>query len=164
MASLSFTKEFNEGVQFDLLFLQDGIVVHLIDMCITYAQGTFVESREPEEVLPAIVRIWFRVYDVPKFIVSDQEGARFGDEGGIWADRWGVDLRPKPKGAHAYIIERRNDLLRQQYHRTRSQATQEGIRVTAGEVLDESILALNCLLSVHGSTLTPPYLGECLTC
>ncbi|CAK0873269.1 unnamed protein product [Prorocentrum cordatum] len=150
VTSLTFTTTFNEGIQFDLLFLDDGIVVHLIDMCIRWAQGLFVKSKEPGDVLPAITHIWFRVHGPPKFITSDQEGALFSDEGAIWADRWKVDLRPKPKGAHAHVIERRNDLLRTQYHRVRSQAN-EGIRVSKEELLDESLLAMNTLLSSGGA-------------
>eukprot|EP00959_Pyramimonas_sp_CCMP1952_P422396 8848454-Pyramimonas_sp.AAC.1 len=34
VASLTFITAFNGGIQFDLLFLDDGIVVHLIDMCV----------------------------------------------------------------------------------------------------------------------------------
>ena len=76
----------------------------------------------------------------------------FSDEGGIWAERWKIALRPKAKGAHAHVIERRNEMLRQQYHRTRGQAREEGLKVTKEEILDESVLALNCIVSVHGST------------
>ena len=104
VTSLTFTTYFNEGIQFDLLFLDDGIVVHLIDMCIRWAQGLFVKSKEPGDVLPAITHILFRVHGPPKFIASDQEGALFSDEGAVWADRWKVGLKPKPKGAHAHII------------------------------------------------------------
>jgi hypothetical protein len=121
MASLSFTSAFNEGVQFDLLFLEGEPVVHTICLCNKWAQGMFVKSKEPEDVLPAIVHVWFRVYGPPKFLVSDQEGALFSDEGGVWADRWKVALKPKPRGAHAHTIERRNEMARQQYHKIRGQ-------------------------------------------
>ena len=154
VVALSFTTKFNEGVQLDLLFVDDGIALHIIDLCIKYAQACFITSKEPEAVLPAIVHLWFRVYMPPMFICSDQEGALFSDQGSTWADRWGVALRPKPKGTHAYVIERRNEILRQQYHKVRSQAEAEGLRVTKTEMLDESILAVNALLSVHG---TSPY-------
>ena len=150
VVSVSLTSSFNEGIQFDLLFLDDGIVVHLIDLCIRWAQGIFVASREPRDVLPAIEHIWFRVYGVPGYIVSDQEGALFSDEGADWADRWVTDLRSKPKGAHAHVTERRNEMLRQQYHRLRSQAHNEGLNVTKQQLLDESLLACNTVLSVHG--------------
>jgi len=151
-ASLHMTQDFNEGVQLDLLFLNDGTVVHMVDLCIKWAQARFVNSREPEEVLPAIVHLWFRQCTPPKYIESDQEGALFSDEGATWADRWGVALKPKPRGAHAHVIERRNEVLRQQYHRVREQADQDGIKVTKEELLDESVMALNCMLSVHGTT------------
>ena len=59
-ATLSMTTEFNEGVQVDVLFLNDGTVVHIIGLFIKWAQGMFIATREPESVLPAIVHIWFR--------------------------------------------------------------------------------------------------------
>ena len=83
ITSITLTSTFNEGVQFDLLFLDDGVVAHVIDLCIRWAQGIFVKSREPAEVLAAIDHFWNRVYSAPGFIVSDQEGALFSDEGSV---------------------------------------------------------------------------------
>ena len=57
MVSLTLTSRFNEGLQFDLLFVDDGIVAHLICLCIRWAQGMFVKSREPSDILPAIEHI-----------------------------------------------------------------------------------------------------------
>ncbi|CAK0852694.1 unnamed protein product, partial [Prorocentrum cordatum] len=51
VASLTFITAFNGGIQFDLLFLDDGIVVHLIDMCVRWAQGLFVKSKEPGDMV-----------------------------------------------------------------------------------------------------------------
>ena len=165
MTSLSFTTEFNEGLQFDLVFLNDGPCVHIVDLCTKFAVATFVASRNTEDVLGTIVNSWFRMMGPPQFIVSDQEGALFSDEGGIWADRWRLELRPKPRGAHAYVVERRNELLRQQYHRSQSQANDEGLRVTKEHVLGECVFALNSMICVHGTTpytavfgRTPPVL------
>ena len=110
VTSLTITSQFNEGVQFDLLFLEDGLIVaHVICMCIGWAQGEMVKDREPKTVLAAIDHFWIRVYGPPEVIVSDQEGALFPDEGAIWASRWSIELKSKPKGAHAHIIERQND-------------------------------------------------------
>ena len=61
ITSLSFTSTFKEGIQFDLLFLDNGTVVHVVDMCIRWVQGMFVASKEPGDVLPAIVHIWGRI-------------------------------------------------------------------------------------------------------
>ena len=82
VVSLTITSQFNEGVQFDLLFLEDNLIVaHVICMCIRWAQGQMVKSREPKEVLAAIDHFWIRQYGPPKTITSDQEGALFSDEG-----------------------------------------------------------------------------------
>ena len=117
VASLTLTSKFNEAVQFDLLFLDDVIVAHMICTCVRWAQGQIVPNREPKAILPAIEHFWFRHYGAPQMIVSDQEGALFSDEGAIWASRWKVELKSKAKGAHAHIVERRNDMLRQQYNK-----------------------------------------------
>ena len=109
-------------------------------------------SREPRDVLPTIEHLWLRVYGEPQYIVSDQEGALFSDEGSDWADKWNIELRANPKGAHAYVIERRNELLRQQYHKIRTQCQKDGVKFTQKQMLDEAILACNCLISVHGTT------------
>ena len=128
VASLTITSQFNEGVQFDLLFLEDDMIVaHIVCMCIRWAQGEMVKSREPKDVLAAIDHFWIRQYGPPKTIVSDQEGALYSDEGAIWASRWQIELKSKAKGAHAHIIERRNDLLRQQYNKVRSAARKDGL-------------------------------------
>ena len=130
------------------------IVAHMCCMCIRWAQGEQVKDREPQSILPAIEHFWFRQYSPPRFIVSDQEGALISDEGAIWASRWNVEHKSKAKGSHAHIVERRNDLLRQQFNRVRSQARKDGLNVTDTQILDESLLACNCMLSVHG---TSPY-------
>ena len=80
--------------------------------------------------------------------------------GGVWADRWGIQLRSKPKGSHAHVIDRRSKLLRQQCHRIRSQAAQVGIKVSPVELLDEFLLACNTVLAVHGTSPYEALLGR----
>ena len=72
------------------------------------------------------------------------------DEGAIWADRHGIKLQFKPEGAHADLAERHNELLRQQFHKIRSQCHQEGLRVTNTDILDEAVLAKNMTTTVQG--------------
>ena len=98
VTSLTITSQFNEGVQFDLLFLEEGMIVaHIICMCIRWAQGELVKDREPKAVLAAIDHFWIRQYGPPKVIASDQEGALFSHEGAIWAWRWSNEFKSKPK-------------------------------------------------------------------
>eukprot|EP00975_Prorocentrum_lima_P054764 11479864-Prorocentrum_lima.AAC.1 len=60
----------------------------MVCLCIKWAPAVFVPDRDPETILPALVHMSFRVYGPPKYIVSDQEGALYSDQGVIWADRW----------------------------------------------------------------------------
>lgn len=87
VTSLTLTSRFNEGVQFDVLFLDDCVCAHMICLCTRWAQAQIVESREPGHALPAFDLMWMRQYSPPKFTVSDQEGASFSDEGATWASR-----------------------------------------------------------------------------
>ena len=110
-----------------------------------------MESRDAEVVLRMITHVWIRQYGAPKFIVSDREGALASDEG-IWADRWQIQLRLRPKDAHAHVVQRHNEMLRQSYHKIRSQCAQDGLTCTKEEMLDEAVFAKNALTSVHGQT------------
>ena len=78
------------------------------------------------------------MHSAPGFIMSDQEGAFFSDEWSVWTERWSIELWCKAKGSRAHVVERRNELLRQQYHRLRSQARNDGLNVTPTQLLDES--------------------------
>ena len=95
--SLTLTSPFNEDLQPGLLSVDDGILAHLICLCIGWAQGFLVKLCEPGDILPALEHRRFRVYDSPSFITSDHEGALFADEEGIWADRRNIELRVKTK-------------------------------------------------------------------
>eukprot|EP00971_Amphidinium_carterae_P271540 5387674-Amphidinium_carterae.1 len=147
---------FNQLVQCDLLFVLDYIIVHLIDECLRFSVAIPVKSRAPSDVLGAITRAWFKVFGPPAVLVSDREGAVASEEGAVWAERWNTSIKLKAHGSHAAIVERHNELLRQQIHRTLSQLQSERIVVPFEDVLSEAVLAKNVLLTVGGSS---PYEG-----
>ena len=117
-------------MQLDLLFYENKIILHVIDECTRWTTAAALANRETATVLTALKTHWFMLYGAPQAIISDQEGALFSDEGAVWASRWRIGLKSKAKGQHAHIVERRNDLLRQQYNKVRSQATKDGLKVT----------------------------------
>ncbi|CAK0788894.1 unnamed protein product, partial [Prorocentrum cordatum] len=70
IASLAFVAAFIEG------------------MSVSGAQGLFVKSKGPGDVLPSIARIWFRVYGAPMFLVSAPLGdVKLGDQADIFRCR-----------------------------------------------------------------------------
>ena len=60
-------------------------------------------------------------------------------------------MKPRPTGSHAQVVERHHEILRQQYHKVKAQCLREGLRVDSESILDESVLAKNALVSVHGA-------------
>ena len=95
--SVTLTSSLSKVLQPDLLFVDDGILAHLICLCVGWAQGLLVKLCEPGDILPALEHRRFRVYDYSSFITSDHEGAFFMNEEGILADRRNIELRVKAK-------------------------------------------------------------------
>ena len=62
--------------------------------------------------------------------------------------------------AQEVFMKKRKEPLRQQYHRNRGPSREEGLKVTAEEIPDESSLALNFIVSVQGSTPYAALLGR----
>jgi hypothetical protein len=150
------SQHFNEAIQCDLLFVYDYIVLHVIDECLRFSAGQVVPDKQTETLLSALVSCWLRLYGPPGVIISDKEGSLFSEQCSIWAERWGTSMRYKARGSHAFIVERHNELLRQQIHGTQEQLNLEGITVPFADVVGESIFAKNALLNVGGSS---PYTG-----
>ena len=77
-----------------------------------------------------------------------------------------MELTLKARGQHASLIERHNEILRQQLHICNEQATSDGLKVDFENILSESLFAKNCLLVLGGYTpyealygRTPPLLN-----
>ena len=117
MASSRLSTRFNEVVQFDLVFIEDKVVGHLIDEATKWSVCDVLDNRETSTVLAFINNHWLRTFGPITTIISDQEGAIYSEEGGIWAEKKGIQLRPKPKGAHAAIVERHHQMIRELMHR-----------------------------------------------
>ena len=111
IATAKIVHDFNQEVQFDLLFWKHLVVCHLVDTCIRFSVGGLTKSRETTDVLEVITQVWIRVFSPMKRLVSDHEGALDSDVGRTWADRWSIQLVLRPRGSHARMIEKHNDLL-----------------------------------------------------
>ena len=91
---------------------------------------------------------------------SDKEGAIVSDAGALWADRWGIQLDPRPITAHARMIERHNKILRDVLHRISGQLEEDQVEVPDEVIVAEAMMVKNCTISVHGHTPQVALLGR----
>jgi len=176
IATLKNVTTFNEELQVDIMFWRAASttrrrttpdselrnVFHIICVCTRYAQAIIIPDREVATILDALASIWFRIFGTPKRLVSDQEGALNSDAARTFATRWNFELVLRPRKAHARMIERHNELLRQQLHRVEGQLQREGIALPPHIILAETLLAKNVMLSVHGASPQKAVFGQTL--
>ena len=145
MAGTSIVSRFNEMVQVDLLFLDDIIVVHAMDVFSKCSLLHQVKSKNPQEVWDAFCAGWLGTFGPPKSTQMD-EGGEWKNE--IWTD-YCSDRRIKSVsqgvGAHPWLLGRRNGLARGIYNRLI-----EDDRFSRSRILSEVQWRLNTMLSASG--------------
>ena len=156
-ASLSIVTDFNVEVQHDLVTWKGKQVLHLICVFLKFSQGGLLASRVTRHVLDMITHVWIRQFGPMKRLVSDHEGALDSDEARAWATRWGIEMHFCPKGAHAVVVEKHNDLLRRQLHNVDAQLSRDGIGVPDAAIVDEVFFIRYAMLSLNGHDT--PYKG-----
>ena len=82
VAGTSSVSAFNEKLQVDLLFLDDLIVLHVLDLFSRYSLLVPARSENPEEVWDAFCNSWIAVFGKPRIIQMDEGGERKND---LWA-------------------------------------------------------------------------------
>jgi hypothetical protein len=93
-----------EVLQCDLFFYQDQITLVFFDEATRFTMAEVIPNKEAETILSAVTNPWCRVFGPPAVLMSDHEGGLVGEAAAQWADKSGIQLRPVPKGSHAYII------------------------------------------------------------
>ena len=166
-ATLRLAQAFNEIVQWDILFHRRHMISHLIDEAIRFSAGGLLASKTAEAIISAITVDWCGIHGPMRVLVADQERGLMGDVAASWMDRWQIQLRSKEPGAHAQIVERHHDMLRQLLHRVEKQVEEEGLNIPLGMVISECFLAKNLLTSIGGVSpyqalygRVPPILSE----
>jgi hypothetical protein len=117
IASLRLSSQFNQVIQLDLLFIEQMIVLHVIDECIRWSAGMAIASKKPADILSGLIFVWFRIFGPPGLVIADKEGALLSEEASICFERWGTTYRPKPVGSHATMVERHHEIVRQTFHK-----------------------------------------------
>ena len=152
----SLADKFNEVIQVDLLFVEEFVILHLIDESIRWTTTSLLADRQASTIIKAITTVWLKIFGPMQCLVSDQEGGLAGEESAIWAERWKISLRLKAKGQHAVAVERHHSILRDALHRMLAQARSEKLLVDFEDVLSEATYAKNVMLSING---TSPYVA-----
>ena len=83
----------------------------MLDTLVRFSVAAILSNKTTAEVLGAITHYWIRVYGAPAVLTSDHEGALDSEEARTWASRWNIQLNLRPRGAHARMVERHNELL-----------------------------------------------------
>ena len=83
IAGTSSVSCFNERVQVDLLFLDDIIAAHAMDVFSKYSLLHRVKSKNPQEVWDVFCASWLGTFGPPKCLQMD-EGGEWKNE--VWAD------------------------------------------------------------------------------
>ena len=137
-------------VQVDLLFVEDLILLHIIDEAIRFTMCELIPNKQTTTIIDAVTNTWFKHFGPPQLIVSDQEGGLISEDAAIWAERWGTSFRFKPKGSHATVVERHHEILRSQIHKLLAQAKLEKLTISPSNMISEAVYVKNILTSVHG--------------
>ena len=152
---------FNEVIQMDILYYQEDVILHMIDEATRWTSACVLPSKSAHDICSSITNTWFRIFGPPTCIISDAESGLTSEEALVWAERWNVDIKTKPQGSHANIVERHHEILRDQLHKIQSQLTAEKIvGVSVNEILSEAIFAKNAFVQIHGTTPYQAVLGR----
>ena len=160
VASSRLPNVFNQEIQIDLLFVKDKIILHVVDVCTRFCAGCLVSSKDADELLTALHRVWIAVFGPPAAIISDQEQGIMSDAARAWMARRDIRFIQRARYQHAAMVERHNALLRRQILIMLDQTLEDGVRITFEAVLCESIYAKNALLRIGGSTPYEAVLGR----
>ena len=152
IASLEVASKFNDQVELDLLFIDRLIICHMVCRCIRWHVGDFIPDKLAKSIIHVIDQRWVRQFGPMRELIVDGETSLGTDEALQFFNRHGIVRVPKAPSQHAHIIERRGAVLREQWHRSKSQMQEEGLNVDNDLLLSECIMAGNCLVAVGGTT------------
>eukprot|EP00435_Cladocopium_sp_Y103_P042293 s661_g11.t1 len=136
---------FNLEVQIDLLFYKTNVVLHCVDACTRWTAVEILPDREPTSILDGFARCWIRIFGAPSTILCDQEGGVISDLAAEWFERRGINVVFRAKEQHCGLVERHNQILRNQLHLLDDQSNSEGLAVPFSTILSESVFAKNAL-------------------
>ena len=145
-------RDFNEIVQWDILFHKKRMVSHFLDEAIRWSVGEPLASKSATDLVETIMSAWVRQFGPMKVLIADGERGLATEEVSQFLDRVFVQLKTKAPGEHAQMVERHHEVLRRLLLRVESQLAQETIAVPFKALLSECVLAKNVMTTVAGQT------------
>ena len=125
---------------------------HIIDCATRLTQAQIIPNRETMTLVNGADELWFRAYGYPRVIETDQESGLLSTRAKEWCQNRNIELRERPKNAHAQMVERHHRVLRETYMKIKYQCEQEGTPATQKQMLNEAIIAKNTMTTIHGYT------------
>ena len=159
MTSTRLPERFNLEVEIDLLFVHTHVILHMIDRCIRWSVAVLIPGRTTDSILNGIRDGWINQYGAPNQLISDQKGG-LNEYAGAVLEQLHVKLTLKAKSQHAPVVERHNEILRRQIHLIDQQATNEGLRVSFQQILNEAVFSKNILMQYGGYSPYEALLGR----
>ena len=114
VVGFSLSRDFNKVISVDSKEINGFKILHLIDHTTRYSAATIVKSKQKEEIVKAIFRIWITLFGPPNEILSDNGGEFNNDLLRDLSDQLNVFIRTTP-GESPWsngITERHNAILR----------------------------------------------------
>ena len=74
IVAMPLANSFNEVVAMDLKKFKGRWVLHLIDHLTRFSAASYVSSKEPQEIIKKIFKIWVAVFGPPRKFLSDNAG------------------------------------------------------------------------------------------
>ena len=74
VVGFSLSRDFNDVISMNLKEMNGFKILHLIDHATRYSAATIVKSKQKEEIVKAIFKIWITLFGSPNEILSDNGG------------------------------------------------------------------------------------------
>ena len=92
----------NHTVEIDLFFLDEWVLLTIVDIHTLWTRVIPIVSKKTEVVLKALLDNWFQVFPPPKYITLDSGGEFFSDFRAEQLTNVGITPNYTPKGSHAF--------------------------------------------------------------
>ena len=100
VVGFSLSRDFNAVISVDLKEINGFEILHLIDHATSYSAATIVKSKQKEEIVKAIFKIWITLFGPPNEILSDNGGEFNNDILRDFSDQLNILIRTTQVSLH----------------------------------------------------------------
>ena len=104
LTNVRLATDFNQAVQWDILFHRKIMVSHFLDEAIRCTAGSILKGKSAEDLIAAISTHWIRHFGPMGVLIADGEKGLASEEVAQFLDRALVQLKTKDLGEHAQIL------------------------------------------------------------